>query len=78
MGVAHILLNKFGIMASNNPESQNDHIMMTSESDHHEPGRASNDEESEDFSVGTEELIENLMPGAWAEDDEDDEEDEGM
>lgn len=60
-------------MASNNPELQDDITMSTSESDY-DPGRASNDDESEDFSVQTDELIENLMPGAWAEDDEDDDE----
>ncbi len=63
-------------MASNHPELDEDLAMSTSESDHdYEPAI---EEESEYSNNETGEPNERLMPGAWAEDAEDDEEDDGM
>lgn len=60
-------------MASNAMDFEDgDPTMSTSESDHdYEPASATEDE-SEDLNNETEELIQRLMPGAWAEDAEDD------
>lgn len=58
-------------MASNPQEFENgDPGMSTSESDDYEP--ATTEDDSEDLNNETEALIARLMPGAWAEDAEDD------